>query len=325
MVTYDVASRFQLFRSKTFSVPKQHDQIFKDFQRHLLLHIQQSLPNFTVKAIDVTHLRCEICREGQLCMRDKSVQVVLSNSPEIADQSCGNEGLVLNINRLFDAQGEMIGYGARFGFDYLDIQFETLVRKIANRSVVLIEHGSFTGGTLRFILKKLTDRGVKVNTIVVGFCGTKAERTIKEIFDGEFVIVHPDEQLIEWIPDHDLIPFTPNCGRVFGEKVPHSFAPVVTSDGMSCAYPYILPFGRTEEWASLPKDSALKLSLFCLETAIEIFKKIGKQNRREITIGDLLNQFPRVSMPIEIGKNHEVPSLERGVVGFLSDVLKKLK
>jgi hypothetical protein len=325
MVTYDVASRFQLFRSKTFSVPKPNDSLFREFQEHLLLYLKQILPGFIVKTTNIADLRCEICRKGKLCLRHTRNQIVLSNSPEIADQSCGSNGLVLNINRLFDTRGEMIGHGARFGFDFLDVQFDALVQKIASRSVVLIEHGSFTGGTLRFILKKLRDRNVNVNTIVVGFCGTNAERAIRELFDGELIIVHPVEHLVEWIPDHDLIPFTPNCGRVLGQKVPHSFAPVVTPDGMSCAYPYILPFGKTKEWASLPENATVKLSSFCLETAIEIFKKIGKQNRHDITIGELLKQFPRVSIPIEIGKNHEVPNLERGIVVFLTDVLKKLK
>jgi hypothetical protein len=132
--------------------------------------------------------------------------------------------------------------------------------------------------------------------------------------------VHPIENLLDWIPDHDLIPFIPNCGRVLGEPVSHGFMPVRTSEGFSRAYPYILPFGKIEEWASLPIEGAEELSRLCLDTSIEIFSRIGPK----MTIGELLRANPRVSIPVEIGADEAKVALDTEVVAFLEQVRQRL-
>ena len=143
------------------------------------------------------------------------------------------------------------------------------------------------------------------------------------MFEGELVIINPIENLIDWIPDHDLIPFVPNCGRILGEQLPHSFMPVLTKEGASCAYPYILPFGKVEEWASLPSESAKTLSEFCITFAIEIFGRIEAQSGHLITVKELLDTNPRVSLPVLIG-TFETPPLEVRVVDFLKEMLGKI-
>jgi hypothetical protein len=132
--------------------------------------------------------------------------------------------------------------------------------------------------------------------------------------------VHPIENLLDWIPDHDLIPFIPNCGRVLGEAVGHGFMPVRSVEGFSCAYPYILPFGKIEEWASLPLEGAKDLSRLCLDTSIEIFGRVGPK----MTIGELLRANPRVSMPIEIGADQVLVALDIEIVSFLKQMRKRL-
>jgi hypothetical protein len=227
--------------------------------------------------------------------------------------------LLMNIDRLFNANGKMIGHGPRPGFKCLDKQLDELVGKIAGRSVVLIEDGAFTGGTLRFVLKELEGRGVRITTIVIGFCKNGSREAVKEVFDGELVIVHPISNLLDWIPDHDFVPFVPNCGRVLGEQTHEGFMPVF-KDGVSLAYPYILPFGKIEEWASLPIEGARELSKLCLDTSIEIFGQIGQK----MTIGELLRANPRVSMPIEIAAHGPLVAMDTEIVGFLEQVRKRL-
>lgn len=331
VLTYDVASRLQAFRSDTIRVPRQDDQRFDRFHEQLLMQVQQALPSGTkIETLNMSELGQNIWEEVGRNVDHATDQVVVSTCPEIAiaSQLCSAslkvEGRVLQINRLFDNVGNMIGYGPRPGYDSLDKQLGDLSAKIAGRSVILIEDGAFSGGTLRYVIEKLTGHGIKVSTVIVGFCFPEAQAALEETFPGNVVMVNQMDRLIDWIPDHDLIPFTPNCGRVLGHRTSDGLMPVLTADGASCAYPYILPFGRTEKWASLPTEGARDLSRFCLDTAIELFADIGKFSNRLITVKDLMGSYPRVSMPISVGDPLDTLSLDTEVVRFLKQTREKL-
>lgn len=320
VVTYDVASRLQAFRPKALTIPRPDDLLFERFHLSLFQKIQQALPGITVNTIEMSELRRKIWEQVESRITDISQQAVLSTCPEIADLNPQSEGLLLNINRLFNTDGQLIGHGPRPGFEPLEKQYDDLAKRIAGRSVVLIEDGAFSGGTLRYVLQELNSRGITVTAIIIGFCCTRAKFVLGNFFNGELVIVHPIENLLDWIPDHDLIPFIPNCGRVLGEGSDHSFMPVRDIEGFSRAYPYILPFGKIEEWASLPIEGAQELSRLCLDTSIELFGRVCPK----MTIRELLKANPRASMPIEIGTDSARVALDREVVVFLEQIRKRL-
>ncbi|KND49790.1 MAG: hypothetical protein AB203_01735 [Parcubacteria bacterium C7867-008] len=324
VVTYDVASRFNALRTSGLAF-NQHDPIFERFRQHLLERMQQTLPGVTIDAIDMSELRLKIWDQVESRLTDSTRQVVLSTCQEITDANPKSEGLLLNINRLFNTEGELIGHGARPGFEPIDKQLDELVARIAGRSVLLIEDGAFSGGTLRCVLTELKRRGLKVTAALIGFCCTRAKAVLTEEYVGELVIVNPIENLIDWIPDHDLIPFIPNCGRVLGEQTPRGLMPVQTADGFSCSYPYIEPFGLMEAWASLPPEGARELSRFCLDTSVELFGRLEGHDGRRITIGELLGRNPRVPIPIEIGAHADLPALTMEIVDFLEKVRNRLK
>lgn len=321
VVTYDVASRLQAFRPKSLTIPRPDDVLFERFHMSLYQKVQQALPGINIDTIEMSELRRKIWEQVNDRVMNLDQQAVLSTCQEIADSNPKSEGLLLNINRLFNTDGQLIGHGPRPGFEPLTKQFNDLARKIAGRSVVLIEDGAFSGGTMRYVLQELNSRGITVTAIIIGFCCTRAKFVLGHVFKGELVIVHPVENLLDWIPDHDLIPFIPNCGRVLGESaVDHSFMPVRRSDGFSCAYPYILPFGKIEEWASLPIEGAKELSRLCLDTSIEIYGRVGPK----MTVGELLGANPRVSMPIELGGHEVLTAPDTKVAAFLEQIRKKL-
>ncbi len=320
VVTYDVASRLQAFRPKAVTIPRPDDLLFERFHMSLFQKIQQALPGITINTIEMSELRRKIWEQVEIRVTDLGQQAVLSTCPEIADLNPKSEGLLLNINRLFNTDGQLIGHGPRPGFEPLAKQYDALAQKIVGRSVILIEDGAFSGGTLRFVLHELNSRGITVTAIIIGFCCTRAKFVLGNFFQGELVIVHPIENLLDWIPDHDLIPFIPNCGRVLGEAVGHGFMPVRSAEGFNSAYPYILPFGKIEEWASLPIEGARDLSRLCLETSIELFSRVGPK----MTIRELLRANPRASMPIEIGGEQAETDLNTEVVGFLEQMRKRL-
>ncbi len=320
VVTYDVASRLQAFRPKTLKIPRPDDQLFERFHMGLFLKIQQALPGINIDTIEMSELRRKIWEQVNARITDLDQQAVLSTCPEIADSNPKSEGLLLNINRLFNTDGQLIGHGPRPGFEPLEKQYDDLAKRIAGRSVVLIEDGAFSGGTLRSVLHELNSRGITVTAIIIGFCCTRAKFVLGQFFKGELVIVHPIENLLDWIPDHDLIPFIPNCGRVLGVASTHGFMPVRSTEGFSYAYPYILPFGKIEEWASLPIEGARDLSRLCLDTSIELYGRVCPK----MTIGELLGANPRTSIPIEIGADQAQVSLETEVVAFLEQVRQRL-
>ena len=321
VVTFDVESRLQAYRSGGLNVPRKNDPLFRNFHRVLLEKLKDALPGVNIHTISMSKVRLKIWKEVENRIQDMTHQVVLSTCQEIADSNPKSEGLLLNINRLFNTEGEMIGYGPRPGFKPIDEQLKDLAEKIAGRTVVLIEDGAFTGGTIRYVLTKLKVLGIKVTAVVIGFCCAQAYPPLKELLNGELTVVDSLENLVDWIPDHDLIPFIPNCGRVLGEQSPFGPASLQTGSGSSRAYPYILPFGKMEKWASVPTDGARDLSRFCLETSIEIFGRVGPK----ITIGELIKACPRVSKPIVIGEHNDFPSLEIEVIEFLKQMRDRIK
>jgi hypothetical protein len=321
VVTFDVESRIQAYKAGGLNVPHQHDPVFGNFHRLLLEKLKGALPDVHIHTISMSRVRLKIWNEVENRIQDMTNQVALSTCQELADSNPKSEGLMLNINRLFNTEGEMIGYGTRPGFKPLDEQFEDLAKKIAGRTVVLIEDGAFTGGTIRYVLSRLKAMGLKVTAVVIGFCCAQAHPPLKELLNGELTVVDSLDNLVDWIPDHDLIPFIPNCGRVLGEQTASGIMPIRTPSGASCAYPYILPFGKMEKWASMPSDGARDLSRFCLETSIEIFSRMGPN----ITIGELLEACPRVSEPIVIGGHSNFPSFDTEVVEFLKRMLDRVK
>jgi hypothetical protein len=324
VVSFDVASGLQSFLSKGLTVPNLDDPIFGHLHQSLLERVTRAFPNAAIHPVDKNDLRLEIWDQVHECIAVNNRHAVLVTCSEMDDLNPNQEGLNLSINRLFDRDGKMLGYGPRPGFDYLDKQFDDLTLRIAGRPVILAKEGAFRGNTCLYILKELEARGVNVVTVIVGFCDIGAKAVIEKAFKGELVIVHAFENLFEWIADRDLIPFVPGCGRVVGVHVAHSFAPVQTAESHSCAYPYILPFGMMEKWTSMPAENARELSVTFLNVAIDLFNRISKESGRIIVIGDLLGIHPRVSIPVKVGTNEPLPTLNTEVIWFLKEMRKRL-
>ena len=330
-VTYDLSSLMQAFRHSPIRVPTEDDPIYSRFERRLFRTIKQYLPSIEVHSIRMSEQRCLVWNEVWKSKRETDHYAVISTRYEITEETerasnrIKGEKHVLNVNRLFGPDGNMLGYGPRPGFEPLDIQFKSIAEKIANRSVILVEDGSVTGGTLLFILDMLKKLDVEVTMIVIGFCCIEAEAAIRQSFRNELVIVNDLGLIVDWIPDHDLVPFVPNCGRVLGEVKEGFYTSVFADGGITFAYPYILPFGKMMKWASLPEDGALAVSKLSLDFSIELWDAVGKLNGKEIRVGDLTGICPRISIPIEIGNYQEIPSFDLPVTEFLARMRQKLK
>ena len=330
-VTYDLSSLMQAFRHSTIGVPAEGDPIYRRFERRLFRIIKRHLPDIKVHSIRMSEQRCLAWNEVWKSRKETDHYAVISTRHEISDETerasrrIRGEKHVLNVNRLFGPDGNMLGYGPRPGFEPLDIQFSSIAKKIADRPVILVEDGSVTGGTLLFILDRLKTLGIEVIMIVIGFCCIEAEAAIRQSFRNELVIVNDLGLIVDWIPDHDLVPFVPNCGRVLGKENAGAFTSVFANGGVTYAYPYILPFGKMQKWASLPEGGALAVSKLSLDFGIKLWDAVGKLNGKEIRVGDLTGICPRISIPIEIGNHHEIPHFDLPVTEFLARMRQKLK
>jgi hypothetical protein len=290
--------------------------------------VQDALPLIRVHAIHMDELEQNIWEHAGNHINGSGHPIVLSTCSELAAASQLTkriEGYTLHFNRLFNTDGEIIGYGPRHGFDSLSKQFDELGRRIGKHPIILVEDGAFSGKTLCYILGRLKDQGVHVSKVIIGFCCARAQVLVKQTFDGELIIVDPIEDLVDWIPDHDLIPFTPNCGRVLGKQTDDGFTSVQTEDGLTHCFPYILPFGKMGEWSSLPGECLEDISILCLDASIEIFEEFGEYIGHMVTIRDLMRCYPRFSLPIMIGSHEVILPLDTEIVPFLKQTRESLR
>lgn len=205
----------------------------------------------------------------------------------------------------------------------MDHQINAIATLADGSPVVLVEDGAFTGFTVEYLLTLLKNKGIHVAAVVIGICFPGAMDNIRKDFAGEIIVVEETKCPYEWMPDHDFIPFAPNCGRVFGGKFGDSLLPYYNHDGYSYCFPYILPFGDPVKWASLPPEVSWKFSLFCLHSSVALFEKLDELNGRKITMEDLNGATPRISVPMSLGSSH-LPDAECPVSEFLSEACNEI-
>lgn len=245
----------------------------------------------------------ELCDEiiSLACKKKSSFGDVefISTSPLIAYETGGT---CLEINRLINFNGEIIGIGTRPGFPDLEQQ----ISKVQKKSVVILEDGSWTGQTMQFVINGLEEQNIKVRAIILGVLSSKAKYVLGEKEDIEiFPIIPNASKYIEWMPTHDFIPFFPNAGRVIGNFIGKKCFPIYLYNSFSLCKPYVYPYGDPETWASLSGEKtelanskSVQFSKECLCIAWRFFDKMDKLNGRILKIEDLLNCYPAVSLPI---------------------------
>jgi len=234
----------------------------------------------------------------------------------------------LDVTRLANRQGQFIGHGPRPGTDYLNRQFDLIKKGVGDCRVVLIEDGAYTGKTVRFILNKLKEHQISQAVIVVGMIFREAKFTLlDEIARGDVVIVRDESDAIDWLPLHDLIPFTPRSGKVLGHcEIDGKPYPVYDYHGVSLSFPYIEPFSTVHMrgWTSIGEpDVRRKLSQKCLEITSRLYHFLDSFRVEPITIEDLVGvRSGNFSVPVVSKTTCLNPG--RSVVSFLEEAQQNL-
>lgn len=237
---------------------------------------------------------------------------------------------LLEVNRLFHpADGRQLGVGSRPGKLSLSHQTEELRKFLNGQSAVLVEDGTFTGKTMVNIIKNLKEQEVTIDMVVVGLSFPGALEKVREVIDN-ITVIHEIENPLDWIPDHDFIPFAPGAGKVVGlclEENNGCLYPLYNHMGTSFSVPFVLPFaggGLMEKWTNYPESRVKEISAFCLEKTIELFEELENLNGCVLETSEIANPAIRISFPWQVG-NGLLPEPKNGrVVDFLMEKLIQL-
>lgn len=320
VITHDLGERVQSLRLLGLQTPDAGDSFFLGLHTKIKERISEILPGINVITYDMKDLVEAVWAKAIHLQKKIQDAVVVSSCAEIA---APRRGHIIEINRITNKEGEIIGLGPRPGNPSLKKQIDGIALSTNGNPVVLAEDGSFTGTTLECLITHLKQRKINVVTIVSGICFPGALDHLKEIFDGEIVVMKEVNKPYEWMPDHDFIPFVPNCGRVYGGKFGDEVLPHYTHEGMSYSFPYVLPFGDPVAWASIPKEHAYQFSLLCLHEAIKLFDMLDEMNGRRLTVLDLMGSTPRVSAPLSKG-NTQIPNNDMPISMFLRETCHEM-
>ncbi|NCN07712.1 phosphoribosyltransferase [Candidatus Falkowbacteria bacterium] len=320
ILTFDLAKKVKLFRSIGLKTPDVDAAIYTDIKDGIIRIVNDSFPGANVRAVTMEALADEILTTALDHRKHLKDAVVVSTCVEIAGLK---RGQTIDINRLVNRSGNIIGLGPRPGYSGLKEQIRDITNSCRDNPIILMEDGTFTGGTLLEILGMFKECKAEVAAVVVGFAFSRAIEALQNQFDGEVIVIERMEEFIDWMPDHDFFPFISNCGRVIGVPWNGYNLPFYTYNHASYSVPYIYPFCPMPEWTSIPHKHAVELSRFCLQKDLEIFKTIEQMNGRRITIGDLDGVYPRVSIPICIGQP-ELPHLNACITDYLASVCHEI-
>ena len=328
VVTHDIGPKVACFRSNGLNTPDPDGIEFRRFladTRDGIIRIIGDAfkdGHTNTRSITMDDLADEILAKSMKQHELLRGAVVISTCAEIAARRHGH---TLEINRIIDRQGKIIGRGPRPGYPVIDEQIEGIAAITNGLPLILAEDGAFSGETMIYLLERFKRQRLSVNSIVIGFGFPEALASIGSVFKGEIIVEHVDD-FVDWMPDHDFMPFLPNCGRVLGIPWDDGALPLYTHNGASYSVPYILPFCPMSEWTRIPQKHCYDLSCFCVEQTRKLFEMLDKLNNRRLTIGELIYTQPRVSIPMAVGQSAELyfPRLDTEVSSYLEELQQEL-
>lgn len=219
---------------------------------------------------------------------DESVEAVLSVDLErgidrLIDQSktavismsrtYKKASMHIHATRLVDANLDDCGLGPRFGMPEIKHQIARISQ--SHKELVLVDDVLFSGRGMEELINLLNQNGVSVPCVVAGIAiGNGLERVLNNT-KAEVAFVRFYEQVIDEVCERDFYPGVPLSGRTIQRATIESGAP------------YLFPFGKPCEWASIPSDKAASFSRFCLEQTVKLWEMIEAYSTKVVRCCDL--------------------------------------
>lgn len=178
---------------------------------------------------------------------------------------------LIDATRTVDTNLNNTGLGSRALEMNLERQIGQLAIRQKGKVINMIDDVIFEGRTMLQLVQKLKKKGVTIDTVFSGI----TIREGQDLLEKNGVQV---QSLLVYDQVTDEI-----CERDFVVGAPYSGRSVVNGGGVIEGAPYLYPFGKPVEWASIPPEQAMEFSLFALTQALQLWLKTEKLSRREIS------------------------------------------
>jgi len=173
--------------------------------------------------------------------------------------------LTLSFNRAVNRLGDDAGLVPRFNSPPIATQLAVLN---GWSEVVLLDDVVYSGHQMMWVIKQIEQQEVRVKQVLSGIVIDNGRKFLEQ--EGIEVISVLDYcEVLDEICERDFYPGVPGCGRFVVSQA-------------NTGIPYLLPFGRPSQWASVPPQSVIHFSQGCLELTINLFEAIEDYSNRFI-------------------------------------------
>lgn len=231
-------------------------QYFRDLLKELKSVLGDSFDE--VEIISESELR-----SGLNDLVAESMNPVISLDRTYLDSNQPNLAGYLDVTRTVDENLDSVGLRGRNEQDSVGSQIARFAGKIS-RPISLLDDVVFDGNTMLSVIKEFRRQNIVVEKVFAGIVIENGKKLLEDNGIEVVSVVPPYKEVIDEI-----------CERDFRIGVPYSGRTVATVNGLYGA-PYLLPFGKPNEWASIPEGDELEFSLACLAQSLSMWLEIER-------------------------------------------------
>jgi len=273
-------------RKKRFIIPNQ--KFFRGLRNEMREYLEGIFGTDNVDMVSASELRRGMKRLIQKTRLPaiSMDRVYIRTNPEI------------QVARLVNEDLEDCSFGPRFGMPPIERQLMSVKEK--HKEIALVDDVIFSGKVISQILLALEKIGVEVPIVVAGITIGEGAKRLKEETNSVLLTIRYYKDVIDEICERDFYPGVPLSGRLVKrwERESHfAICPAGHSEeyfnyhlvdtAKEMGAPYLYPFGKPHEWASIPKDEEKNFSVFCLQETIKLWDEIERLSGKTVRCCDL--------------------------------------
>ena len=183
---------------------------------------------------------------------NKLIELIGESIPVVMDRYLLNQ---FPCNRLEFSRYADGSKGPRPGADSIQDQLEFLTNALSNENdVVLVDDGTFTGGSLQYATRILEENGIKISRSVCYFYNPALKIESLQAFQ-------PLENMIDWIDSRDL--------SIFGGRYRN------LDSGITVTVPYMAPFSDGKSASLAGRNLFPEISRSLIESQYLLFESLN--------------------------------------------------
>lgn len=259
VVSADIRLLMQNWANKRgFAMPS--EQFFDGLRNNFSAKMREMFPGY------------ELVSEEELTQGLNQMVIKNGLTPVSLDRVYYQSNPRLDIARMVDMRGDSRGLGRRSNTPTLLNQFSAL-KQAGIKEIALVDDVIFSGDLIERVARTIERMGVRVPKVYTGIGISEGVDKLKQA-GREVECVKQYDEVIDEICERDFYPGVPYSGRL------------LATEG-NIGAPYILPFGKPVQWASIPEESQVEFSEFCIDQSVQLFKEIERLSGREVRCCDL--------------------------------------